>query len=145
MKNLSILIAEDDADDRFLMQKAIDEVGYKDIQIRFVENGVELLDDLNNIRSKKPATTYPKFILLDLNMPKMDGREVLKNIKTDDEFRKIPVIIFSTTKNQLEVKRCYNLGANTYIVKPVNFDSLVETIQHIRTYWLETATLADAV
>jgi CheY-like chemotaxis protein len=146
MKNLSILIAEDDADDRFLMQKAIDEVGYNDIQIKFVENGVELLDDLNNIRSQKPLPVpIPKFILLDLNMPKMDGREVLKNIKTDDEFRKIPVIIFSTTKNQLEVKRCYDLGANTYIVKPVNFDSLVETIQHIRTYWLETATLADAV
>ncbi|MES2328881.1 MAG: response regulator [Bacteroidota bacterium] len=145
MKNLSILIAEDDADDRFLMQKAIDEVGYKDVQIRFVENGVEVLADLNNIKSLKAKNAYPKFILLDLNMPKMDGREVLKNLKTDEEFRKIPVIIFSTTKNQLEVKRCYDLGANTYIVKPVNFDSLVETIQHIRTYWLETATLADVV
>jgi CheY-like chemotaxis protein len=144
MKNLSILIAEDDADDRFLMQKAIDEVGY-DIQIDFVENGVELLDNLKNIQTQKTAGSYPKFILLDLNMPKMDGREVLKNIKNHEEFRKIPVIIFSTTKNQLEVKRCYDLGANTYIVKPVNFDSLVETIQHIRTYWLETATLADVV
>lgn len=145
MKNLFILIAEDDADDRFLMQKAIDEVGYADVTVRFVENGVELLADLNNTKTKKLADSYPKFILLDLNMPKMDGREVLKNIKTDEEFRKIPVIIFSTTKNQLEVKRCYDLGANTYIVKPVNFDALVETIQHIRTYWLETATLADTV
>ncbi len=143
MKNLFILIAEDDADDRFLMQKAIDEVGYADVTVRFVENGVELLADLNNTKTQKLTDNYPKFILLDLNMPKMDGREVLKNIKTDEEFRKIPVIIFSTTKNQLEVKRCYDLGANTYIVKPVNFDALVETIQHIRTYWLETATLAD--
>jgi len=143
MKNLFILIAEDDADDRFLMQKAIDEVGYADVTVRFVENGVELLADLNNTKTQKLTDNYPKFILLDLNMPKMDGREVLKNIKTDEELRKIPVIIFSTTKNQLEVKRCYDLGANTYIVKPVNFDALVETIQHIRTYWLETATLAD--
>jgi CheY-like chemotaxis protein len=144
MKDLFILIAEDDADDRFLMQKALDELGY-DIKIEFVENGVELLEHLNNIQSQKIAGAYPRFILLDLNMPKMDGREVLKNIKTHPEFRKIPVIIFSTTKNQLEVKRCYDLGANTYIVKPVNFDSLVDTIQHIRQYWLETATLADAV
>jgi CheY-like chemotaxis protein len=144
MKNLFILIAEDDADDRFLMQKALDELG-EDIKIEFVENGVELLEHLNGIKDQKLGGVYPKFILLDLNMPKMDGREVLKNIKNHDEFRKIPVIIFSTTKNQLEVKRCYDLGANTYIVKPVNFDSLVETIQHIRTYWLETATLADAV
>ena len=143
MKTLFILIAEVDADDRFLMQKAIDEVGYADVTVRFVENGVELLADLNNTKTQKLTDNYPKFILLDLNMPKMDGREVLKNIKTDEELRKIPVIIFSTTKNQLEVKRCYDLGANTYIVKPVNFDALVETIQHIRTYWLETATLAD--
>ncbi len=144
MKNLFILIAEDDADDRFLMQKALDESG-ADIKIEFVENGVELLEHLNGIKAQPTGNGYPKFILLDLNMPKMDGREVLKNIKTHEEFRKIPVIIFSTTKNQLEVKRCYDLGANTYIVKPVNFDLLVETIQHIRTYWLETATLADAV
>jgi CheY-like chemotaxis protein len=144
MKDLFILIAEDDADDRFLMQKALDELNY-DIKIEFVENGVELLDHLNKIQTQKIASAYPRFILLDLNMPKMDGREVLKNIKTHPEFRKIPVIIFSTTKNQLEVKRCYDLGANTYIVKPVNFDSLVDTIQNIRQYWLETATLADAV
>lgn len=144
MKKFFILIAEDDADDRFLMQKALEELG-DDIRIEFVENGVELLEHLNGIKTQTIDHGYPKFILLDLNMPKMDGREVLKNIKTDETFRKIPVIIFSTTKNQLEVRRCYDLGANTYIVKPVNFDSLVETIQHIRTYWIETATLADAV
>jgi two-component system response regulator len=139
-----VLIAEDDADDRFLMQKALDEAG-NTIKIHFVENGVELLAHLNGIRTQEGGSIYPRFIMLDLNMPKMDGREVLRNIKTNEVFRKIPVIIFSTTKNQLEVKRCYDLGANTYIVKPVNFDMLVETIQHIRTYWLQTATLADAV
>lgn len=141
MKPLFILIAEDDADDRFLMQKALEEIG-DEIEIKFVENGVELIDSLNEIK-QQPEPVFPGFILLDLNMPKMDGREVLKTIKTDQVLKKIPVIIFSTTKNQLEVKRCYDLGANTYIVKPVNFDSLVETIRGIRTYWLKTATLAD--
>jgi two-component system response regulator len=144
MNDLFVLIAEDDADDRFLMQKALDESG-NTIKIEFVENGVELLAHLNGIRTQESGNSYPRFIMLDLNMPKMDGREVLKSIKTNEEFRKIPVIIFSTTKNQLEVKRCYDLGANTYIVKPVNFELLVETIQQIRTYWLQTATLADAV
>lgn len=143
--SLFIMIAEDDADDRFLMQKAIDELGHSDMKVEFVENGVELLEELDKIKSHTTINKYPRFILLDLNMPKMDGREVLKNIKNHDEFKKIPVIIFSTTKSQLEVKRCYDLGANTYIVKPVNFDLLVETVQQIRTYWLETATLADAV
>ncbi len=143
--SLFILIAEDDADDRFLLQKALDELGHSDMKIEFVENGVELLEHLDRIRTNQLGNKYPKFILLDLNMPKMDGREVLKSIKNHEEFKKIPVIIFSTTKNQLEVKRCYDLGANTYIVKPVSFDLLVSKVDQIRTYWLETATLADAV
>ena len=142
-KSLFILVAEDDADDRFLMQKALDELGHSDTELQFVENGVELLAHLDDIRSNKGNLSYPKFILLDLNMPKMDGREVLKTIKNSDDFKKIPVIIFSTTKNQLEVKRCYDLGANTYVVKPVNFETLVSTVQQIRNYWLDTATLVD--
>ena len=145
MNSFFILIAEDDADDRFLMKTALDELGYSDLRVEFVENGIELLEQLDHIRLQPAANKYPRFILLDLNMPKMDGRDVLKSIKNHEEFKKIPVIIFSTTKNQLEVKRCYDLGANTYIVKPVNFDLLVETVQQIRNYWLETATLADAV
>ncbi|MEO6720505.1 MAG: response regulator, partial [Ferruginibacter sp.] len=86
---------------------------------------------------------YPKLILLDLNMPKMDGREVLKKIKSNDNFRKIPVVVFSTTKNQLEVRRCYDLGANTYIVKPVSYDILVETMKQLCNYWFSIATLID--
>src|SRR5476651_1024068 len=142
MKNLSILIAEDDADDRFLIKKAMEESGGGET-INFVENGVELMDHLNNIKAEKIATNYPIFILLDLNMPKMDGREALETIKQNKDFKKIPVIVFSTTKNQVEVKRCYDLGANTYIVKPANFDSLVSIIHDLRDYWFNTATLAD--
>jgi two-component system response regulator len=144
MNDLSILIAEDDADDRFLLQKALEESG-NSIKVHFVENGIELFMHLDNIKKGKVSNKYPRFILLDLNMPKMDGHEVLKKIKADNELKKIPVIIFSTTRHQLEVKMCYDLGANTYIVKPSNFNLLVATIHQIRTYWFETATLADAV
>jgi CheY-like chemotaxis protein len=140
MPDISILIAEDDADDRLLMQTALNEARSLE-KIKFVDNGIELLNYLNNLKEVNGDANYPKFILLDLNMPKMDGREALQIIKTHARFKKIPVIVFSTTKNEIEVKRCYDLGANTYVVKPVSFDSLVNTIQHICSYWFKTATL----
>jgi CheY-like chemotaxis protein len=143
MKKRFILIAEDDADDRYLMKTALAETGITE-EVEYVENGVEVINYLESIKEEDGEINYPKFILLDLNMPKMDGREVLKMMKTNDVYRKIPVIVFSTTKNQLEVKRCYDLGANTYIVKPVSYDTLVETIREICAYWFNTATLIDA-
>lgn len=142
MNKRFILIAEDDADDRYLMKTALEETGITEV-VEYVENGVEVMSFLESINEENGELNYPQFILLDLNMPKMDGREVLKKIKSNDSFRKIPVIVFSTTKNQLEVKRCYDLGANTYIVKPVTYDSLVDTIREICTYWFNTATLID--
>ena len=140
MSEISILIAEDDADDRFLMQTALKETRSEE-KFKFVENGIELLSYLTALEPRDGEVNYPKFILLDLNMPKMDGREALKKLKSHTALRKIPVIIFSTTKNETEVKRCYDLGANTYVVKPVSFDALVDTIQDICTYWFQTATL----
>ncbi len=74
-------------------------------------------------------------------MPKKDGREVLKEIKQHPQLKKIPVIIFTTTKNEHEIRRCYELGANTYVVKPVSFDALVRVIQEIRSYWFNTASI----
>ena len=135
-----ILVAEDDADDLFLMKTALEETGITEI-VQYVENGVEVINFIESINSEKGECNYPEFILLDLNMPKMDGREVLKKLKSNEIYRKIPIIVFSTTKNQLEVKRCYDLGANTYIVKPVSYDTLVETIRDLCNYWFKTATL----
>ncbi len=143
MNKRFILIAEDDADDRYLMKTALKETGIIDL-IEYVENGVEVMTYLESILEEDGHINYPKFILLDLNMPKMDGREVLKKIKTNERYRKIPVIVFSTTKNQLEVKRCYDLGANTYVVKPVSYDTLVATMRDICAYWFNTATLIEA-
>ena len=142
MNKQFIIVAEDDADDRYLMQTALAETGFQE-NVTFVDNGVELIHHLESISDLPTDADYPKLILLDLNMPKMDGREVLKKIKTHDTFRKIPVVVFSTTKNQMEVKRCYDLGANTYIVKPVSYDTLVETMRQLCTYWFKIATLIE--
>ena len=140
MQKMFILIAEDDADDRFLLQTVFDEKGYTE-KLEFVENGVELLDFLNNILDNKSAySNFPAFILLDLNMPKKDGREVLREIKSHPIFKKIPVIVFTTTKSEHEIRRCYELGANTYVVKPVSFDALIQVVDGIRNYWLQTAS-----
>lgn len=133
-----ILIAEDDEDDRFLVQTAFAENGFTDNLI-FVNDGLELSNYLEKIKSDE-GSTVPIFILLDLNMPKKDGREVLKEMKQDIDLKKIPVVVFTTTKNEYEIKRCYELGANTYVVKPVSFESLVRVIKEIRTYWVNTAT-----
>lgn len=142
MSKIYILVAEDDADDRFLLETAFAENGYGE-KLAFVENGVELLDYLRNLQPQDATgeSHLPGFILLDLNMPKKDGREVLKEIKEDPRFKKIPVIVFTTTKNENEVNRCYELGANTYVVKPVGFERLVKTIEDIRTYWFKTAQI----
>lgn len=140
MQKFFILIAEDDFDDRFLLQTAFKEKGYND-NLEFVENGVELLEYLSNIHNNSSDQGYPYFILLDLNMPKKDGREALKEIKQHPVFKKIPVIIFTTTKNETEIKRCYELGANTYVVKPVSFEDLTKVLHDIRTYWFNSAAI----
>jgi CheY-like chemotaxis protein len=136
MLRTSILIAEDDADDRFLLQSAFSENGYTE-NIEFVENGVEVMNYLKD----RTKGNYPSFILLDLNMPKKNGREVLKEIKEHPELKRIPVIIFTTTKNETEINRCYELGANSYIVKPSSFAILLNIIRQVRDYWLVTSAI----
>lgn len=141
MNNLQILIAEDDADDRYLIGTAFTEKGYSE-KIEFVENGVELLSYLENILVTNPdEKNLPCVILLDLNMPKKDGREALKELKQHPTFKKIPVIVFTTTKNEIEIKRCYELGANSYVVKPLTFDELLMVVENIRSYWFKTASI----
>jgi len=140
MEEVFILIAEDDADDRFLLQAAFEENGFTD-KLHFVENGVEILDYLNSLGNKTGVKKLPRFILLDLNMPKKDGREVLKEIKQNPELRKIPVVIFSTTNNEQEMRRCYELGANSYITKPNSFESLIKTVAALRSYWMHTTSI----
>jgi CheY-like chemotaxis protein len=142
MNKQPILIAEDDADDRYLLQTAFAEIGFPE-RIDFVENGIEVLNYLDNIYTSNDmeVKALPGFILLDLNMPKKDGREVLKELKQHPVFKKIPVIVFTTTKNEIEIKRCYELGANSYVVKPISFDALLKVVENIRSYWFQTASI----
>lgn len=140
MEEIFILIAEDDADDRFLLQAAFEENGFTD-KLCFVENGVEVIDYLQGISPDTSDKKYPRFILLDLNMPKKDGREVLKELKQNPHFKKIPVVIFSTTNNEQEMRRCYELGANSYITKPNSFESLLKTVAALRSYWMHTSSV----
>jgi len=141
MQTPLIVIAEDDVDDQFLLQTAFDEVG-TDYQVKFVSNGVDLVTYLSTCYGTDGQTSQlPSLIILDLNMPKKDGREVLKDIKSHKLYKSIPVLIFTTTKNAMEVQRCYELGANSYIVKPVSFDKLLQIIREIKTFWFNTVVL----
>jgi len=140
MQNHFILVAEDDSDDRLLLQAAFEEKGYDD-KLEFVQDGVELINFLNIIGDDNSGISYPNFILLDLNMPKKDGREALKEIKQHPVFKKIPIVVFTTTKNESEIRCCYELGANTYVVKPVSHEGLTRVIQDIRSYWLNAAAV----
>jgi len=137
-----ILMADDDADDRIMTKEALEESKLTN-EFRFVENGEELLDYLRRKgKFADPASSpRPGVILLDLNMPRMDGREALKEIKADPELRRIPVVILTTSKAEEDVYRTYDLGANSYIMKPVTFDGLVEVIRGLGRYWVEIVEL----
>jgi len=141
---VTILMADDDADDRLLTKEAF-EASRLANELKFVENGVELLDYLYR-RGKyaDPAESpRPGIILLDLNMPKKDGREVLAEIRKDPAFSHIRIIILTTSKAEEDIYRTYDLGATSYITKPVTFDSMVDVIKTLGRYWLEIVELAD--
>lgn len=138
-----ILMAEDDADDRLLAKDALTECGMAD-QLRFVENGEELLDYLSrrNKYADPESSPRPRLILLDLNMPRLDGREALRQIKCDPVLRNIPVVVLTTSKAESDITRIYELGANSFIAKPVAFDAFVNTMAIIGRYWFSTVEVA---
>jgi CheY-like chemotaxis protein len=137
-----VLMADDDADDRLLAKDALQEV-QMDNALEFVENGEDLMDYLKR-RGKYTgldAERRPGLILLDLNMPRKDGREALRDIKADPELRCIPVVVLTTSKADTDIARVYELGANSFIAKPVAFDALVSVMRVIKNYWIETVEL----
>jgi CheY-like chemotaxis protein len=140
-KPITILMADDDEDDRRLTKEAFLE-GRLANDLRFVENGEELLDYLRH-RGKYTGGHLPRpgLILLDLNMPRMDGRTVLREIKGDPELRQIPVVVLTTSQADEDVFRTYDLGVNSYIVKPVTFEALVDILSTLGKYWLEIVEL----
>lgn len=141
-KPITILMADDDADDRRLTKDALEESRLAN-DLRFVENGEELLDYLRHEGKFKNEQDIPRpgLILLDLNMPRMDGRTALKEIKADPELRQIPVSVLTTSKADEDIFRSYDLGVNSYIVKPVTFEALVDILQTLEKYWFEIVEL----
>jgi two-component system, response regulator len=145
MKNGSrqvILMAEDDADDRLLVQDALAECGWGG-ELRFVEDGEDLLNYLRQRgkHSTPGCAPQPGLVLLDLNLPKMDGREALRELKAHEELRRIPVVVLTTSKAASDVGRMYDLGANSFISKPVHFEALVRVLRSLAEYWFNTVEL----
>lgn len=143
-KPVVILMADDDADDRMMTKEALEESRVVN-DLRFVEDGEELLDYLlhRGRFAAEGASPKPGLILLDLNMPKKDGREALKEIKAYPELRRIPIVVMTTSKAEEDIYRSYELGASSFITKPVTFDRLVELMKTIGDYWVEFVELPD--
>ena len=139
---LTILYAEDDEDDRLLVAEALAESQLPN-DLRFVTDGEELLDYLQ--RRGKYATPgsapRPGIVLLDLNMPRKDGREALRAIRSDPSLARIQVVVLTTSKAEEDIARIYDLGATSYIVKPVGFDRMVEVVQALGHYWFDIVEL----
>lgn len=144
MKPVTILMADDDPDDRMLTKDALSENKLAN-DLHFVENGEELLDYLYQ-RGKFNRSNAPKpgLILLDLNMPKLDGREALKLIKSDPQLKRIPIVVLTTSKAEEDILKTYDLGVNSFITKPVTFDDLVAVTREIGRYWFGIVVLPDA-
>lgn len=137
-----ILMADDDEDDRLLARDAMEESGLAN-DLRFVCDGVELLEYLRREgRYADPESSpRPGVILLDLNMPRMDGREALEELKADPELRRIPVVVMTTSQADEDILRSYDLGASSFITKPITFEGLVRVMRGLGTYWIEIVQL----
>jgi len=135
-----ILIADDDHDDCKMIKEALVESRLLN-QLHFVHNGEELMNYLEH--KSKPGHSLPGLILLDLNMPKKDGREALKEIKSNPNLRQIPVVVLTTSKAEEDIFKTYNLGVNSFITKPIAFDSLVTIMRELGRYWFEIVELPD--
>jgi CheY-like chemotaxis protein len=144
-KSITILMADDDQDDRLLVKKAFEMSRLANV-LHFVEDGDELMDYLHHRGKHRDVNSapHPGLILLDLNMPRKDGREALKEIKDSADLRKIPVVVLTTSKDEEDILRSYNLGANSYITKPVTFEGLCDVIKSLGKYWFEIVELPCA-
>lgn len=141
-QSITILLAEDDPEDIYLIGEALEEVAIPN-QLIIVQDGEELLDYLyqRGKYSGEEPLPRPGLILLDLNMPRKDGREALSQIKADPELRRIPIVVLTTSQAQEDIFNTYDLGVSGYIPKPVSFSGLLDVIKSLGKYWLETVQL----
>lgn len=139
---VTILMADDDPDDRMMAKEALEEARLVN-DLHFVEDGEELLDYLHQrgqFAGPVPAPR-PGLILLDLNMPRKDGHEAIREIKAEPHLRRIPIVVLTTSKAEEDIIRTYDLGISSYITKPVTFDALVELMKNLGKYWFEIVEL----
>jgi len=143
-KPATVLIADDDPDDRQLTREAFAESKLAS-DLRFAEDGVEVLEYLGRVgKFADPLSSpWPTLLMLDLNMPRMDGREVLERLKADPKYCSIRVIVMTTSKAEEDILRSYLLSAASYIAKPATFESLVNIVQTLGRYWFEIVELPD--
>ncbi len=139
---ITILVADDDPDDRMLIKDAFEESRLANL-LDFVQDGEELMDYLNRKGkfTQLNDAQLPGLILLDLNMPKKDGREALKEIKADKKLRRIPIVVLTTSKTEEDILRTYDLGVSSFITKPVSFASLVDIVKTLTKYWFQIVKL----
>jgi two-component system response regulator len=139
---IRIVVADDDVDDRMMIKDAFDESKLGN-PVDFVEDGVQLMEYLRREGEYKHLASqpFPGFILLDLNMPRKDGRTALKEIKESAELHRIPIVILTTSKAEEDIIKTYNLGVNSFICKPVSFDKLVDIVKTVGHYWIEIVAL----
>lgn len=143
-KPFVILLADDDEEDRMLTSDALSESRILN-ELHLVEDGEQLLDYLRNEGSFADRNVNPRpgLILLDLNMPKKDGREALKEIKNDSRFKQIPIVVLTTSRTGEDIYQSYDLGVNSFISKPVTFEGLVKVMKALGKYWFEVVELPN--
>ncbi|NQZ31552.1 MAG: response regulator [Oceanospirillaceae bacterium] len=142
---VTIHMCDDDPDDQLLVSDALLEARLGN-PIDFTQNGLELLQYLRREGefSHLEGQPLPGLILLDLNMPVMDGREVLKELKNDEVFKSIPIVVLTTSKAEEDIAKSYNMGVNSFIIKPISFDSLVEMVKSMTNYWFHIVSLPNS-
>jgi CheY-like chemotaxis protein len=140
---LTILLADDDEEDRELARDALQDSRLAN-EMKFVVDGQDLLDYLRHEgRWTEESSPRPGIILLDLNMPKMDGREALAEIKADEDLKRIPIVVLTTSKDEADVLSTYDLGVSSFITKPVTFGGLVDVMRTWTQYWFEIVELPN--
>lgn len=139
--NMTILIADDDIDDRLFMERALRQNGFMQT-ISFVEDGEDLMEYLRQDgRYAGQQPMYPDLLILDLNMPRKNGFQALTEIKADPALRRLPVVVMSTSSADEDVLKTYNLGVNSFVIKPFNFNRLVEIVGALKIYWMDIVKL----
>ena len=142
MKRCVLMMADDDPDDREFVREAFDECGFEG-DFRYVEDGADLVDYLTHSGrfEEREEVPVPDLILLDLNMPRMDGKEALAFIKSREELRRIPIVVLSTSDSEEDIRKTYDLGVNSFVTKPSCFDEIVKMAPGLHRYWLEIVQL----